>query len=93
MSDSIEKVLLNVIEKQLSAVLVGVCICLLYIFRVWDVPTKWDKINNQIREISKRQRRIYQVLKILASQYDEISNDKISTFLEVSNDEEDSEIS
>jgi hypothetical protein len=93
MNDSIEKVLLNVIEKQLSAVLVGVCICLLYIFRVWDVPTKWDRINNQIREISKRQRRIYQVLKIIASEYDKISDDKISTFLEISGEEDDSEVS
>ena len=58
MNESINNALLKVVEKELSAVLVGVAICLLYIFRVWDVPEKWDKINKQLRTISTRQRRI-----------------------------------
>lgn len=62
------------VDKNLSALLLGAAAMLLLLFQYWKVPEKWDDYNdkleiieNRLRRIEERQRRIFDWFKLSAS--------------------------
>lgn len=68
------KTLTSFVDKNLSALLLGAAAMLLLLFQYWKVPEKWDDYNdklelieNRLRRIEERQRRIFEWFKLSAS--------------------------
>lgn len=69
------KTVQRLLEQQLAALMVGAAIMLLFLIKYWDVPKKWTTLNERIIRIERRQKKLFEILKIY------FNNDKVSNFL------------
>jgi hypothetical protein len=56
------KTLTRILERDLAALLFGAAVMLVVLFKYWNVPKKWEALNDRIQRIEKRQKKFYPLL-------------------------------
>ncbi|BAY20799.1 hypothetical protein NIES2100_05430 [Calothrix sp. NIES-2100] len=69
------KTVQRLVEQELAALMVGAALMLLVLIKYWDVPKKWTILNQRIIRIERRQKKLFEIIKIY------FKSDKVHNFL------------